>query len=498
MTKKKNTGFSMVEILISLAIFALLMIPIVSGIVSSLKGSTASKEVQYRNEFAENLMEHIKSVPIDDIQNEEYYIKHGTTAGTFHAETPVITNHTITGSTEVVKQTEFAITGKTQIGTQKTTYSYRVEVDNGYYVDKKVNNADFLDPNNLALGIVEDIDYNKVALIDGTILNYDSAAAKSFKTKKLQVLKETDETGYRQQIEGTGVDLFAGDTASRLTTIEVSGSETKGYTVKCLLDYIDDNTMLGTDNHIQYVPYAKTFDSGLPNIYLMYNPCYYNTDYSTDDYVMVDTSGLEDKTDVNIFLVEIAKQYSENIVNTIANDTDNKLDVGDTGRILYNDTTYNGGDREYVKIHMAAAQKSTGTADLTNIHVYHNIGDNVDQEGNTKLNEKSSIGNFWYKTQSEITEDEKNNGASEAVDSKLELFIDKLNEGLTASERKSVVALVSGSGKDAEVGSMNTATEENRSLYQVKIWLKKESEGAIDTSVDLPILQGTKGGNETR
>lgn len=493
MTKKKNTGFSMVEILISLAIFALLMIPIVSGIISSLKGSTTSKELQYRNEFAENLMEHIKSVPIDDIQDEEYYIKHGTTAGTFHAEAPVITNHTIKGSTEVVKQTEFAITGKTQIGTRKTTYSYRVEVDNGYYVDKKVNDADFLDPNNLALGIVEDIDYNKVALIDGTILNYDSAAAKSFKTKKLQVLKETDETGYRQQIEGTGVDLFAGDTASRLMTIEVSGSESKGYTVKCLLDYMDDNTMLGTDNHIQYVPYAKTFDKELPNIYLMYNPCYYNTDYSADDYIMVDTSGLEDITDVNIFLVEIAKQYSDNIVKG-AGDT---LATEDAGKILYNNTTYNGGERENVKIHMVAAGKTTGTMDLSNIHVYHNIGDNEDAEGNSKINEKSSIWNFWYKQSSQITEDERNNGVDPAVDSKLNLFLNKLNEGLAASERKSVVALVSGSGKDAEVGSMNAATEENRSLYQVKIWLKEESEGAIDTSVDLPILQGTKGGNET-
>lgn len=491
MIKKKNTGFSMVEILISLAIFVLLMMPIVSGIISSLKGSTTSKELQYRNEFAENLMEHIKSVPIDDIQNEEYYVKNGTTTGTFTAEAPVITNHTVTGTSEVVKQTKFAITGKTQIGTQKTTYSYRVEVDNGYYVDKKVNDADFLDPNNLALGIVEDIDYNKVALIDGTILNYDTVAAKSFKTKKLQVLKETDETGYRQQIEGTGVDLFAGDTASRLMTIEVSGSESKGYTVRCLLDYIDDNTMLGTDNHIQYVPYAKTFDKELPNIYLMYNPCYYNTDYSADDYIMVDTSGLENQPDVNIFLVEIAKKYSYNIINS-------KTVVGEEEKILYNDTTSNGGEREYVKIHMVATtQGSAGTSDLSNIHVYHNIGDNEDEEGNSKRNEKSAIGNFWYKLNSAITEDERSNGVEGAVDSKINLFLDKLNEGVAASAKKYIRPLVSGSSSDAEVASLNAATEENRSLYQVKIWLKEESEGAIDTSVDLPILQGTKGGNET-
>ncbi len=492
MIKKKNTGFSMVEILISLAIFVLLMMPIVSGIISSLKASTASKEVQYRNEFAENLMEHIKSVPIDDIQDEEYYVKHGTTTGTFTAETPVITNHTVTGSTEVVKQTEFAITGKTQIGTQKTSYAYRVEVDNGYYVDKKVNDVNFLDPNNLALGVVEDIDYNKVALIDGTILNYDTAAAKSFKTKKLQVLKETDETGYRQQIEGTGVDLFAGDTASRLTTIEVSGSKTKGYTVKCVLDYIDDNGMLGTDNYIQYVPYAKTFDKELPNIYLMYNPCYYNTDYSSDDYIMVDTSGLEDtdKPDVNIFLVEIAKQYSDNIINS------GMLGAEEEGKILYNDTTFNGGERENVKIHMVAVVNGT-PSNFSNIHVYHNIGDNEDESGSLKRNEKSAIGNFWYKLTGAITEDERSNGVNGAIDSKFNLFVAKLNEGVAGGAKKNIWPLVAGTSQDAEVASLNAATEENRSLYQVKIWLKEESEGPIDTSVDLPILQGTKGGNET-
>lgn len=489
MIKKKNTGFSMVEILISLAIFVLLMMPIVSGIISSLKTSTASKEVQYRNEFAENLMEHIKSVPIDDIQDEEYYIKQGTVAGTFNATPPVIYDYTVPGSGEVIHRRSLTFTGKTQIGTQKTTYAYRVEVDNGYYVDKKLNDANFLDPNNLALGIVEDIDYNKVALIDGTILNYDTAAAKSFKTKKLQVLKETDETGYRQQIEGTGVDLFAGDTASRLTTIEVSGSKTKGYTVKCLLDYIDDSTMLGTDNYIQYVPYAKTFDSELPNIYLMYNPCYYNTDYSADDYIMVDTSGLEDTTDVNIFLVEIAKQYSDNIINSGTLES-----AEEEGKILYNNTTSNGGEREDVKIHMVAAQK--GTTDLSNIHVFHNIGDNEDETGNSKRNEKSVIGNFWYKLNSAITEDERNNGVNAAVDGKLNLFKDKLNEGV-AGTKMGIIPLVSGGSGDAEVASLNAATEENRSLYQVKIWLKEESEGAINTVTDLPILQGTKGGNET-
>lgn len=502
MTKKKNAGFSIVEILISVAIFAILMIPIVSAIVNSLNMSTSAKELQYRNEFAEHMMEHIKAVDIDEIAIEDYYVKNGTTNFNATKDVTYVTADTNGDgiAAEQLKRTQCVLTGETTLGTKNTPYSYRIEVDNNYYVEKKEDNYTFLDPNNLALGIVEDIDYRQVALIDGTILNYDTTAATSFKTKKLQVLKETDEDSYRQQIEGTGTDLFIRDTATRLIRIEVSGDAATGYKVMCMLDYIDSNATLGEDNYISYTPYAQTFKK-LPHIYLMYNPCFYNTDYSSDDYIVVDTSGVTDPVatnpddaasgkmpQVNVFLVEIPRHYSQSIMDS------GSLENA-TSDPLYRDDAKNDGTRDTARIHLAAAVNDE--KQFSQIRVFHNIGDWFDEEGNVKPNTKTHSSKFWYKDNSLISSAERAAGLSDPVDSNLRAFQTKVNANRTSGSARNYIAMQSGGSYQAYVGALNTAAAESRGLYQVKIWLKEVSAGAIDTNTDMPILQGTKGGNET-
>ena len=69
MTKKENRGFSIVEIVIAVAIFAIMMIPIGNAIISSLKDSSDAKELQYRNEFAENALEYVKSASMNELKN---------------------------------------------------------------------------------------------------------------------------------------------------------------------------------------------------------------------------------------------------------------------------------------------------------------------------------------------------------------------------------------------------------------------------------------------
>ena len=64
MTRKSNRGVSIVEILIALTVFMILLIPIVSSLVTGVKTTTSAKELQLRNEYASNLMESVKEVPI--------------------------------------------------------------------------------------------------------------------------------------------------------------------------------------------------------------------------------------------------------------------------------------------------------------------------------------------------------------------------------------------------------------------------------------------------
>lgn len=512
MSRVKNRGVSMVEILISIAIFAILMIPIVSGIISAMHNTTQAKTLQYRNEYAENLMEYVKEESLVNILDGDYlssigsydnnvsidFYKDTSTLGydsnlkaivdlaktkswTLNETTSDITSGV--GADRVYYPYEnYMISGKVKLGTEHTTYSYKMQVSNKYYAEKEASSS-YANPNNLALGIVEDIDHTKVALINGTIANYDTAVSNAFMTKKLEILKRVDPTVYDQYINQVeDVTLFPEDTATRVITVKVSGSEKTGYKVTCSLSYKDncetrDNvaTELG-DYTIEYVPFeynypvdSNTGKAELPNIYLMYNVCLYNGKFAADDYIVIDTSdvdvglGVDDnETEVNCFIVQTAETYSQNL--TDANPTLNN------SKILYNNRISAGGDtREDTNIHLLATMGSK----LKNLSVYHNF----DITPNADVNKKSS--KVLYKNTDTL-----------------------LTNGLTGS----YVALVAYTGGTSEIdpansvahfASLDSAKEENRGLYEVKLWLvESDNINDVDTSKS-PVMTGTKGGNES-
>ncbi|MGN0495483.1 MAG: prepilin-type N-terminal cleavage/methylation domain-containing protein [Lachnospiraceae bacterium] len=534
MKKKNNAGFSIVEVLIALAIFLILMIPIVKGIVQALNMSTGSKELQYRNEFAEGIMEHVKSVNIDELLDSKYYLDSGTDASSFtttrkiysldttdpdYAGPPLSNDFNGDGNLtadEYFEYAQYQISGSVKLGTKHEKYNYIVDVDSKPYAEAKSNDEQFLDPNNLALGIVEDIDYTKVALIDDQVFNYDAMAENALKAKKLQAVKDAgDEEEYRQALADP-FSYFIRDNGYRMMTIRVSGNKTDGYKVQCVLDYYDDNSSLdvsGSDSHyVEYVPYGKVFKDNLPNIYLMYNPCRYNGSYVTDDYITIDTSELTDTTTpVNVFVVQTASNYSESIVNSgaiqAANDAydeayRSKHEDVDQATLdknhLSDDTLYNsnygnaGQSRDDTQIHMAAVVGTNQTGRLPQLHIYSNIGDNtketIDDEGNIvtedKRNQKSDSSKFLISQSDSIT-DMSNN-----------FFRYMAKNNLTNPTTASIYGLLGNTG-EAVVGYLEDASEQSRGMYYIKVYLKKDSDGAIDTAVDQPILQGTKGGTES-
>lgn len=522
MRKKRNSGFSIVEVLIALAIFLILMIPITKGIIQALNMSTGSKELQYRNEFAEGIMEHVKSVEIDELLASEYYIDAGTDASSFstsraiyssdtsvsdYAGPPITADKNGDGKITADETFEFAqyeVSGTVKLGTKHEEYNYLVDVDSYDYANSAANDTTgtFLDPNNLALGIVEDVDYTKVALIDDQVFNYDQMAENSLKAKKLQGLREIDEEAYRQAVENAD-NVFAGDEGYRMMTIKVSGDKTNGYKVQCILDYYDEsNNLSGTNHFVEYSPYGKIFKKGMPNIYVLYNPCHYNGNYSKDDYITIDTSELKDtQEEVKVFLVEVASTYSQAIVDSGAIDAANSADdkssaVFDENQTLYNTTYGNfGHDRDSVKVHVGALVCNNGsTSPITKLHLYSNIGDNtkdiMDEDGNIttvdKRNKKTDSSKFLY------------SNTDGCVNTMFNSLISFMYSNNTDSHTLATFRPLTGqTNNDAVVGHLNDASEESRGMYNVKVYLKKASEGAIDTTSDLPILTGTKGGNES-
>lgn len=472
MVNKKNKGFSMVEILISITIFMILMIPIVSALFSGIKRTTSGKELQYRNDFAQNLMEYVKEDSINNVIMPNYYSSIGAyDIGTSSSAGTVAS--TITG--EDIPFEKHYVQGSMNLGTNHTKYSYIMEVSNEYYATKEAKDDTYVNPNNLSLGVVEDLDRDKVALIDGTIANYDEAVSNAFMTKKIQILKDNNPEKYAQYVSQIEVaNPFSNDGVTRIIKVVVSGSKTTGYEVSCKLSYHDNSTVEVTtgvsmqapqylgDYNIEYTPYTKKFDT-LPNIYLMYNTCLYNGFYSPNDYIVYDTSGVTDDTPVNVFVVETASTYSTNVSEVLKEDTNLDSAAIDSA-ILYNNRISTGtGVRDAVRIVMAVTKDTK----VSNLSVFHNFDPTAQ---NTDKNKKN---------QNLLT-----TGILD-LDSTIYKPLVNLNGdgGIVTAD-------------SAKVGALSEAQEENRGLYQVRIWMAEGDIGAVDTTKN-PIITGTKGGDES-
>lgn len=497
MRRKYNTGFSMVEILIGVAIFSILLVPIVQGIISSLKMSTESKELQYRNEFANNMLEYVDLIPVDKLTDKTYFEKSGTIKDTFtYTYTPKGGLFDEEGNP--VKCGVYTLSGETEIGTTHEIYNYEIQLDNTSYAERSYSEEykdagiQYVDPNNLQLGIVEDIDHTKVALIDGTILNMDKEVYANFTGRKLAYAKENDEVRYGQHMEGN-INIFARDTVVRSITVEVSDislatSSEKEYMVRCIMDYVETSSYLkDEERHDREVPYTATFKGELPNIYLMYNPCFYNGNYCEDDYITVDVTGLnpDEQPEVNLFVVEIAEDYSKNIIDSGSLTEDDKDRTFVIGGTDVKDGIY----REDVNVHLAGVvdAKNSNSGDLkTNVNIYHNFGDNYasDDDKNNGIkstNVKTDAEKFWYN--------------SEAAGTVVDANMTKLATYMNRYQSDKIYSFIDMDG--VKVLPLKYASEASRGLYEVKIWLKAKSQGAIDSANEDPIIIGTKGGNES-
>lgn len=580
MQKNKNNGFSMVEIIISVAIFSILIIPIISGIISSLKNTTNAKTLQLRNEFAENVMEYVKTDSLDNILSGEYlgsagsYVsdassKAATVSATFYTANGIKYDSSLNdiydqlhaeGSNIYIKETaydngqsygtpsykrfpyeEYLVSGKVKVGPEHDTYAYKLLLTNEAYAKAEQDSADalgntsYINPNNSSFGVVEDIDYQKIALINGTIANYDSSVSNAFLSRKIEALKAVNPDWYDIYTNQTSdPDLFPGDTVTRRIVIYVSGSYQGGYHVKCKLIYHDNcesradvRNYLKTNgaDTIEYEPFQYDYPAktALPNIYLMYNVCVYNNMYSPHDYIIVDISGVTDYQEtvnlqgdvlavnrpINVFIVETAAQIDTALLDANSDLTDVSTDekkkknsnnvlykkstkkAGNTDLVMYNNSVSTGlADRKDVQIHILTTRKSAQHNWLKNLHIYHNFDiNNAITGANTKNSKILYNAATSGVLPAEII-------APNTYPTPMDSSTPDTNDAYVAingSVKRADNTYVDG----ASVESLSDAKDENRGLYQVKIWMQKgDNPDDIDIRSTQPILTATKGDDE--
>lgn len=420
MKKVHNRGVSFVELVIAVAIFAILICPIVNALIQATKTSDKSKKAQTKYEYAENMMENVKS------------------AGSYFYDTskvkddPYLAQVTDGAITVTTKETSdvggkvydgYVITGKAKTSKKDGDYYYAIHVSNKEYAAKESvdgiddpNDPDYdkayKNPNNTTIPAIADFSSSDLAIINGTIGNYDLTVTNAFMSKKLDILKVGDKARWEQYTkQQADIVAFPNDKAARAIVIsvtegkkQVDGKEKTVYTVTCNLKYMEKSTYLLKDGSyagktlsdylspIEYTPYKQKFVDTLPAIYLMYNPCLYNSNYMDYDYILLDTDGLNSDVSVDLFVVETAEKYSDSALDGMLEvyKEQYKKEHGTQPSKSQLEQVKESYEKAYLINNDAIRERSnvnvdvmSNSGDLSNIKVYHNF--DVNEKNKTPI-----------------------------------------------------------------------------------------------------------------
>ena len=424
MAKRDNRGFSLIEIIIAVAILTLLIVPIMTQFTNTLSTNRKAKEQQYANENASFVLETFQKEEVDvtKIMSGGAII---TSSGGITANptskaaitcqlyltdgTPVTTT---SGSIEYNAYT-YKLDDK-KLGAKKTTYNRTVVLDDltnkiraqyettlsgktGYRVAYNLTEADLANfssasiggksfeltdegsivcyndegfvvgvacnttangdytsnPNEQQIASIQNLDSNKVALINGYASNFDQAAESTFYALALDRLKVEDEDSWRQAVlRNDGGILATGEYASSiykytvLTVDDVKkadGTTHDYYLVKAQVFFNNSYRLTKTaaeqpepyHDSTSYVVFAQKFyttdtqgNPRCPDVYFEYQPyveemsmtngLYDSLWYGADDYLIIDNK----VEGANIYLykpttdmMQATAQYNEDVKN---------------------------------------------------------------------------------------------------------------------------------------------------------------------------------------
>ena len=364
MVKSNNKGFSLVEIIIAAAVFAILVYPITRALMMSVNTDNQSTKKQYAVEKAEEIMEDFKvvdlgtSVSVADIDKAGNRYTFGGTWSDPTKTTLQLPNGDVVGYTKITYKCDDSIS----LGTSFEKYDCTVELNDAAYQAMKkgyvltgIKDGTTNDDGSVTPAIAEcklaesggvdgyvntgvspsgtarNLDSKQAAIIAtatytgrGSMVeenNLDNQAYEYFKNQKAKLLPET---WYSQYLSGS--DFFSDDYFTKNTTIEVSKDGSK-YVVKCIVNYTDTTKLTvikdayerSVDNNNIYKPissygdgvvFQQEFDT-LPPIYLLYAPAICNGAYCPVDNITLDNKLTDDKDKVKIYLFQTASTTSD-------------------------------------------------------------------------------------------------------------------------------------------------------------------------------------------
>lgn len=393
-----NKGLTLVEVMVSVTMFAIMIYPILTQMNSLIKQNYTSKLNQAETDFASRVMEEFKDAEsgATDLPNGSTVTKAGYSV---KKSNPIDPNSPLIYFKNNIVLEKDIDTSDPSIKTMvKDGETYRVEVSldgsaydttngsNGATTPGDEDKFTYKNPNDTKNFELENIDDRFCVMIKETSGNYDSRAANDLLDKIAAKLKVENPTRYEQWING--VDYLKSDTYSKNTYIKVDYDDTKDvYKVTVTLCYTDKDY----DQSVSYLLYnAKEYDAKAlgnrpPAIYLYYNQFIQNglikpgsDTVTVDNSGMVKTGKVSDSNQLKCFLIKTKASLGEYTYYERKGDAD-----GGGDEVIYGYSTQNTAGSCVYKVDTEQGLYYKWPTYVLDESDYHTLqGDTTDASGN--------------------------------------------------------------------------------------------------------------------
>ena len=299
--KLNNKGLTLTEVMVSVLIFAILIVPIVTQLSSLLKQNYTVKVNQAETDYATRVMEQFKEldadavkVPVDNDGNEVSGAKN--TAGyTVDISNPKMYVYSMNG----VQLEKDLDANATSVSRNGVTYDVKVSLDSSAYAAVSGNASGYKDPNDTIDYKLANIDASNSVLLKEIISNYDSRAEIELLDKYLDKLKDEDIDKYNSYM--SGADVLQNLAYAKNIYVKVAEGTKNGkacYLVTVKLIYTENNYRQQVEYPIltNKMYYADKTGNVPPSLYIFYNQ-YIQENQIVDgsDSITIDNSECKDK-----------------------------------------------------------------------------------------------------------------------------------------------------------------------------------------------------------
>ena len=303
--KLNNKGLTLTEVMVSVLIFAILIVPIVTQLSSLLKQNYTVKVNQAETDYATRVMEQFKEldadaveIPLDNNGNEivesdgTIKTKAGYTVDKSNAKMYVYSMNGV----QLEKDLDVNATSVSKNG---VTYDVKVSLDSAAYDTSSGDTPVYKNPNDTIDYKLANIDDSNSVMIKEIISNYDSRAEIELLDKYLEQLKQKDINKYNRYMNGA--DVLQNLAYAKNIYVKVAKGTKSGqacYLVTVKLIYTENNYGEQVEYPIMSnkVYYASKTGNVPPSVYIFYNQ-YIQENMIVDgsDSITIDNSECQDE-----------------------------------------------------------------------------------------------------------------------------------------------------------------------------------------------------------